>query len=107
MEKRETRRNQWKFSARDFPKAQQLSLMGLESSYSLNYDAARAYVIDLAARRLRAAQKKSGKSYLTWNEATDVADSGLLHTLHCYNYLRCAKECPPWVVYVRSARAGH
>lgn len=102
MTNTETRaRNQWKFSAKDFPKKFQLSLTGLDTYYDLNYDAARAYVIDLAHRRLRAAQKKSGKSYLTWNEATDIADSDLLHTLHAYGQVRCCREAPPWVVYVR------
>lgn len=94
------RPNQWKFSAKDFPPELQLSLKGLESYYYLNYDAARAYVIKLAARRLRALQKKLGQSYLNWGDATRIADTELLDVLRCYQHVRIARECPPWVVYV-------
>jgi hypothetical protein len=99
---RKTReRNQWKPTAGHFPKSEVLSLCGLENYYYLNYDAVRAYVMSLAHRRLRAALKKSGQNYLTWNEATDVCDTTLLATLRAHGKVETWKECPPWVVYVR------
>lgn len=94
------KRNQWDFSAKSFPPELQLSLQGLESYYSLNYDAARAYVIDLATRRLRALQKKRGQSYLHWGDATRIADPDLLNVLRHYQHVRIARECSPWTVYV-------
>jgi len=86
-------------NSREFPKSQQLSLAGLELYY-VDYDAARAYVIDLAHRRLRRALSTSGRISLLWHEATRIADPDLLHTLHCYGKVQCVRECPPWVVYV-------
>ena len=85
---------------KDFPTSRQLSLMGLELYY-FDYDDVKQYVINLAHKRLRRALKAKGTLSLAWHEATAVADTDLLHTLHGHGKIECAKECPPWVVYIR------
>lgn len=83
-----------------FPTDRQLSLAGLELCF-IDYVDVKEYVTDLAYKRLRRALKTKGTLSLEWHEATSIADSDLLRLLHAYGKIQCAKECPPWVVYIQ------
>lgn len=87
------------FTSREFPAHQQLSVIGLELCY-VEFEAARDYVINLAHIRLRRALKAKGSLSLAWHEATRIADTDLLKTLHSRGKVQLARECPPWTVYV-------
>lgn len=89
-----------RFTTKQFPRSRQLSLQGLELCY-VEYEKVKEYVISLALKRLRRVLKVKGTISLAWHEATEIADSDLLSNLHASGKIQCAKECPPWVVYVR------